>query len=66
MANDIVSAPAGYMFIYLSALALFAWNFYRIVRQRPQAVRIEDRHSPRSNAQPHGNQQDYTGRREAA
>ncbi len=42
MGHDIASAPAGYMFIYAAVLAVFAWNFYRILRLRSQRVRIED------------------------
>ncbi len=43
MENDIVLAPAGYMFMYLSAMALFAWNFYRVLRNRSQQVRVDAR-----------------------
>ena len=43
MLNDIAAAPAGYMFIYLSAIALLAWNIYRVTRAKPQQVRIEHR-----------------------
>ncbi len=42
MENDIISAPAGYMFVYISALAVFAWNFYRILRLRTAKARIEN------------------------
>ena len=42
MENDIIFAPAGYMTLYILALAVFGWNFYRILRQRSARVRIED------------------------
>ena len=43
MENDIVSAPAGYMFMYVSALAVFAWNFYRVLNRRSASARAEER-----------------------
>ncbi len=51
MENDIVLAPAGYMFMYLSAMALFAWNFYRVLRNRPQQVQVDARDRDDSRGQ---------------
>ncbi|MDJ0778183.1 MAG: hypothetical protein QNJ16_22165 [Rhodobacter sp.] len=62
MENDIFAAPAGYMFIYVSVLAFFAWNFYRVLRLRTRAVRIEERHSSRPQAGRH----DHSDSRKAA
>ena len=49
MEIDIALAPAGYMFMYLSAMALFAWNFLRILRNRSRQVRIEAHDKAGSN-----------------
>ena len=43
MEQDIAAAPAGYMFMYVAILVLFAWNLYRVVRLRSERVRIKDR-----------------------
>ncbi len=66
MENDIVTAPAGYMFMYVSALAVFAWNFYRILRNRTQSVRIETQGSQQSNHEAQDSQRDYQDSRRAA
>ena len=58
MEQDIATAPAGYMFMYVMIFALFAWNLYRVMRLRSERVRVEDRNRRYSNYEARGGRRD--------
>ena len=42
MGSDIVLAPAGYMALYLTVFAVFAYQFYRVLSGRSARARVEE------------------------
>ena len=45
MDTDIAFVATGYIVTRIAVIAAFAWVFYRILRNRPARIRVEDQTS---------------------